>query len=190
MPQRFLTIFVTLALGIVVQALPLPKILLSSPFPTPDKTVKRSLSDEPGKTLVIFLAGRKSYSAAYEQAVRLSRAWGNDQQVRAFVVADLAGVPGFVRGMAEESLLRSDAEANRRLPAGARIVTFLDWEGLFAKQLDVVGESNDHYLLYVVDRRGRIVERLTQKINDMTEERVFELTQAAVQEARLGSPAP
>lgn len=178
----------TLPLAILLccaaQALPLPKVLLSERFATPVKGVTRALAQDSGKTLVVFLAGRKSYAAAYQQAERLSKAWGSNEQAKAFVVADLAGVPGFVRGMAEESLVRSDSEVNRQLPPGTRVETLLDWDGLFARQLDDVGESNDVYLVYVVDRRGRIVERLTQKINDMTEERLFQLTQEAVREAR------
>ena len=180
--QPLLVLILALSLTLGAVALPLPKALTTTPFAGADRAAI-SLGDYRGKTLVLFVAGRKSYNSAYEQAIRLTREWGNNDNVAAFLVADLGGVPGFVKGVAQEALVKSHREANSRLPAGTCIVTMLDWEGTFAKQLDIVGESNDVYLLYVVDRRGQIVLRITQKVNDLTEEQVFRMTQGGVQKA-------
>jgi hypothetical protein len=182
--KLLLTLLLGFSVYSCVWALPLPKSLLTARFASADKGSTCSFSDSAGKTWVVLVAGRKSYPAAYEQAVLLTKEWASNEKVAAFVVADLAGVPGFVRGAAEDALLMSHRNANGRLPAGTRIVSMLDWDGLFAKQLDIVGESNDGYLLYVVDRRGQIVLRLTQGVNDITEEQLFRVTVSAVQKAQ------
>lgn len=182
--KGLLALLVGLSLHLCALALPLPKTLLTARLASAEKGSTCSLSDSAGKTLVLLLAGRKSYPSAYDQAVLLTKEWGSNEKVAAFLVADLGGVPGFVRGAAEDALLKSHRNANGRLPAGSSIVTMLDWDGTFAKQLDVVGESNDGYLLYVVDRRGQIVLRLAQGVNDITEEQLFRATVGAVQKAQ------
>ena len=179
-----LTLFLGLIVGSYALALPLPKTLLTARLACAEKGSTCALSDSGDKTRVLLIAGRKSYPSAYDQAVRLTNEWGSNDKVVAFLIADLAGVPGFVHGAAEDAVLKSHRTANERLPAGTRIVTLLDWDGLFSKQLDVVGESNDVYLLYVVDRRGQIVLRLTQKLNELTEQQVFRMTLGAVQKAQ------
>ena len=176
-----LSIILGLSMATSALALPLPKTATTTRFATPEKGTTLSLGDYSGKTLVLFVGGRKSYESAYEQAARLTKEWGSNDKVQAILVADLGGVPGFVRGAAEEALVKSHRQANGGLPAGTRILTAMDWEGTFARQLDIVGESNDVYLVYVVDRRGQIVLRVTQKVNDLTEEQLFRMTQASVQ---------
>ena len=178
-----LTLVSVLGLALCVDALPLPKTLTTTVFAGADAGSSLNLGDYSGKTLVLLVAGRKSYDSAYEQAVRLTKEWGSNAKLAAFLVADLGGVPGFVKGAAQEALMKSHRAANSRLPAGTRIPTFLDWEGLFAKQLDIVGECNEAYQLYVVDRRGQIILRVTQKVNDLSEEQLFRMTQASLQKA-------
>ena len=182
--KGWLTLLLAFSLHLGAFALPLPKTLLTARLAGAEKGSTCALSDSAGKTLVLLVAGRKSYPSAYDQAVLLTKEWGSNEKVAAFVVADLGGVPGFVRGAAEDALVKSHRSANGRLPVGSSVVTMLDWEGLFARQLDAVGESNDGYLLYVVDRRGQIVLRLAQGVNDITEEQLFRATVGAVQRAQ------
>jgi hypothetical protein len=177
-------LLLAVAVSLCGWALSFPKELFAARLASPEPGTTSSLGDARGKAIVVLVAGRKSYPAAYEQAVRLTREWNSNDQAVAVVVADLGGVPGFVRGAAEEALVKSHKSANERLPAGTRVTTLLDWEGLFARQLDVVGESNDGYLLYVVDRRGQVLLRLAQNVNDITEDQVFRAVLGSLQRSR------
>lgn len=172
--MRFIArLLLALAFPLCASALPFPKDLVGARLASPEPGATSSLSDARGKAVVVLIAGRKSYPAAYEQAVRLTREWKSNDLAVATVVADLGGVPGFVRGAAEEALVKSHKSANERLPARTKVLTLLDWEGLFARQLDIVGESNEGYLVYVLDRRGQVLLRLAQNVNDITEDQLF-----------------
>ena len=115
----------------------------------------------------------------------------DDDSVAVVVVADLLGVPGFVKGAAQESLLKCHTECNAAVSKALgnhqkpqqRVLTWLDWEGSFARELDVVGECNDVYLVTVLDPSGQVTLRVKQKVNGMTENQLQRMTLASARKA-------
>ncbi len=144
-----------------------------------------SLADFKGKTVILVLAGRKSYDSANVQLRNLALAFADDDRVVTMMVADLPGVPGFVKGAVLKGLSEKHAEMNTSLAGGGKktakhLYTLYDWEGVYSRELGASGETNDTYHLAVIDRNRRVAELVQQKVNGVSETQIFNLAKAAV----------
>ena len=176
-------LFVLLLSG-MLWAFPLPAALLDAKL-SGAETGSLGLADFKAKTVVLVLASRKSYDAANVQLRDLGLAFADDDRVAIVMIADLPGVPGFVKGAVLKGLSEKHAEMNASLAAGRKkpakhLYTLYDWEGVYARELGASGETNDTYHLVVIDRNRRILEQVQQKVNGVTEAQIFNLAKSTV----------
>lgn len=169
------------ALTSIVLAYGLPKEFLLSRLESAN-TGAVSLQDFKGKTVLICLAGRKSFDAGHGQLANLVKAFPGRTDFSALLVADLPGVPGFVKSAVIKNVEESHAKTAALIGRAPTFYSLLDWQGLYSSQFGASGETNDSYFLVVVDRYQRLHHRSQQNLNGVSETQLFEQARRALAE--------
>jgi len=173
--------FLVLLLAAGALAYGLPKEFLQSRLESAD-TAAICLQDLKGKTVLICLAGRKSFEAGHTQLANLVKAFPGRSELTALMVADLPGVPGFVKSAVIKNIEESHARTSALIGRAPTFYSLLDWEGVYSRQLGASGETNDSYFLIVVDRHQRLTHRSQQNLNGVSEEQLFRETRQCLAE--------
>lgn len=127
-----------------------------------------------GRPLLLVGADRTSEDASELWGQRLAERYGG--KMAAIAIADLHGVPGFLRGIVRGKLQRRNTPSSRM-----GVPLLLDWEGIVAKTYHF--ESKVPNLL-LIDQRGRVKLAVT---GEWTAERMRQVS-AAVEELLTAKP--
>lgn len=163
-----------------VQPQPAPELPLLFDFEMEDQfgAVHRR-ADYEGRVVVFLGSGKKGseWNEVWGEAIRDSlEAWGLDGQVDRVGVADVRGVPGFIKGMVK-----------RKFPKEPEKWALVDWDGEFAERY---GWTKDEANILVFGADGRLAAQAHSLEPPQAEiRRILAAIEAAVAAAGTADPA-
>lgn len=171
----------------------LPPAALDAKIASADGGPTRSLSEFVGRPFVLFVFGRNSAEAANAQQVQL----GLNEATSSFVrvsVADLKGIPFFIKSTAKKGIKRKHQEANAQIVSGLqarqkplqgnrKFLTLLDFSSNVPRQLGISGQSQSNYHVFVVAPSGAIILRVKQTTGGASESAIREQIATALSKA-------
>ena len=179
--KRLFGALLMLSMALACWSYPLGADICDAAFESldPPSTKLKSLR---GKTLVVALTGRNSFESGHAQVRAILQAFPEQADLIGIVVADLPGVPGFVKGTIVENVVenhKKTSQSLRKLKSnGPKFFSFLDWKGLLAQEVGANGDTSDTYHLLLIDRGLNNRLQIQQKVNGVTEKMIFEEAKA------------
>ena len=171
----------------------LPRPLMERKIESAERGGPRALADMQGRATLLIVIGQHSGDAGDEQQTQLGL---NEAAVGVtrVTVADLRGVPFFVKGGVRNDVRKLNQKYNdaiengyktrgKPLGANSRFVTLLDWSGDVARQMNIGGKTDRTYHAFVLAPSGQVLLHLRQGENGLSEEALRAQVVAALQKA-------